>query len=114
MTIRQQISVAIAEVIAERFRLLAEPTRIRILDGLREGPLTVGTLTERIGTSQQNVSKHLGLLHRAGMVARDRDGTLVRYRIADHSVFELCEDVCGGIHRHLDELRLMMEEAVTR
>ncbi len=51
MTIRQQVSVAIAEVIAERFRLLAEPTRIRILDGLREGPLTVGTLTERIGTS---------------------------------------------------------------
>ena len=114
MAIRQQISVAMAEVIAERFHLLAEPTRIRILDMLREGPLPVGTLTQRIGTSQQNVSKHLGMLHRAGIVAREKDGTLVRYRIADHSVFELCEDVCGGIHRRLGELRSMMEEGVTR
>jgi DNA-binding transcriptional ArsR family regulator len=111
---RQQISVGMAQVIAERFHLLAEPTRIRILDVLREGPLTVGTLTQRIGTSQQNVSKHLGMLHRAGIVAREKDGTLVRYRIADHSVLELCEDVCGGINRHLGELRSMMEEGVTR
>jgi DNA-binding transcriptional ArsR family regulator len=111
---RQRIPVAMAEAIAERFRLLAEPTRVRILDVLREGPLSVGAVTDRIGTSPQNVSKHLGLLHGAGIVAREKDGTLVRYRIADPSVFQLCDEVCGGIHRHLSERQSMMEEAVPR
>lgn len=105
---------AMAEVIAERFRLLSDPTRVRILDALREEELTVGALHERIGTSQQNVSKHLGLLHRAGIVTREKDGVLVRYRIADRTVFALCEEVCGGIHRRLTDLRSLMEEGVTR
>ena len=105
---------AMAEVIAERFRLLADPTRVRILDALRDEELTVGALHDRIGTSQQNVSKHLGLLHRAGIVAREKDGVQVRYRIADGTVHALCEEVCGGIHRRLDELRSLMDEGVTR
>ena len=105
---------AMAEVIAERFRLLSDPTRVRILDALREEELTVGALHERIGTSQQNVSKHLGLLHRAGIVTREKDGVLVRYRIADRTVYALCEEVCGGIHRQLTDLRSLMEEGVTR
>ena len=103
-----------AEVIAERFRLLSDPTRVRILDALRDEDLTVGALHERIGTSQQNVSKHLGLLHRAGIVSREKEGVLVRYRIADRTVFALCEDVCGGIHRQIEDLRTLMEEGVTR
>lgn len=106
--------MAMAQVIAERFQLLGEPTRIRILDALRDGPLAVGALTARVGTSQQNVSKHLGLLHRGGLVARERQGTVVRYGIADPSVFTLCEDVCGGIQRHLDELRSIVNQGVTR
>lgn len=105
---------AMAEVIAERFRLLSDPTRVRILDALREEELTVGALHERIGTSQQNVSKHLGLLHRAGIVTREKDGVQVRYRIADRTVYALCEEVCGGIHRRLTDLRSLMEEGVTR
>ena len=105
---------AMAEVIAERFRLLSDPTRVRILDALREEEVRVGALLERMGTSQQNVSKHLGLLHRAGIVTREKDGVLVRYRIADRTVFALCEEVCGGIHRRLTDLRSLMEEGVTR
>jgi len=108
------MSPAMAEVIAERFRLLADPTRVRILDALREDELTVGALHGRVGTSQQNVSKHLGLLHRAGIVAREKEGVCVRYRIADRSVFALCEDVCGGLHRHLGALQHLMEEGITR
>lgn len=112
--VQDPMPVAMAEVIAERFRLLADPTRVRILDALREEELTVGALHERIGTSQQNVSKHLGLLHRAGIVTREKDGVHVRYRIADRTVYALCEDVCGGIHRHLGEMRSLMQEGVTR
>jgi len=105
---------ALAEVIADRFRLLAEPTRIRILDRLREDQLTVQELTSQLGTSQQNVSKHLGLLHRAGIVAREKEGNFVRYRIADETVFALCEHVCGGVQRQLDELRSLMGQGSAR
>ena len=111
---RQQMNAGKAEAIAERFRLLGEPLRIRILDRLREAPLTARELALQVPTSQQNVSKHLGLLHRAGLLTRERDGNRVRYRIADHAVFALCEDVCGGIQRQLDELESTMEEGVTR
>ena len=58
------------KLIAERFRALSEPTRIKLLDRLREREATVLELTELIGTTQQNVSKHLGVLQRSGIVAR--------------------------------------------
>ena len=65
---------------------------------------TVGDLTERLGSSQQNVSKHLGVLHRAGLVRRSKDRTYVHYEIADPGVFELCDQVCGGVRRQIHDL----------
>jgi DNA-binding transcriptional ArsR family regulator len=94
----------LAELIAQRFRVLGEPMRIRLLDGLRDGPATVGELREALGTSQQNVSKHLGVLHQAAIVDREKIGNQARYSIADPSVFELCEHVCGGLRRRIAEL----------
>ena len=79
------------ELVAERFRVMAEPMRIKLLDRLRESPATVGELTLATGASQPNVSKHLGVLHAAGIVSREKDGNFVRYAIADESVFALCE-----------------------
>jgi DNA-binding transcriptional ArsR family regulator len=102
----------LVEMIAERFQLLAEPMRIRILDRLRDAPMSVGALSTELGTSQQNVSKHLGLLLRAGVVAREKQGTLASYRIADPSVFELCEHVCGGLQRRLEQQWALIGQAV--
>lgn len=95
---------ALVGLIAQRFRVLGEPMRIRVLDALRDGPRTVNELTEELGATQQNVSKHVGVLAQAGIVGREKDGTRVRCFIADDSVFELCELVCGGLRRQLDEL----------
>ena len=61
------LPVPLVELIAQRFRVIGEPMRIRILDHLRDGPATVGGLQEALDTSQQNVSKHLGVLHQAGI-----------------------------------------------
>ena len=91
-------------LIAQRFRVLGEPMRIRLLDRLRDGGATVQELQEATGASQQNVSKHLGVLAGAGLVSRTKRGTYSLYEIADPSVFELCELVCGGLRRQLDEL----------
>jgi DNA-binding transcriptional ArsR family regulator len=94
----------LVDLIAERFRVLGEPMRIRIVDRLREGPASVGELTLALDTSQQNASKHLGVLHAAGIVRREKQGTSVRYEITDPSVFDLCEQVCGGLRRRIDAL----------
>lgn len=98
----------LVEVIAERFRVLSEPMRIRVLDRLRGGELTIGELAEALGTSQQNVSKHVAVLARAGLVAREKDGNSVRCRIADESVMRLCEEVCGGLQRQVAELQAIL------
>jgi DNA-binding transcriptional ArsR family regulator len=99
----------LAEIIAERFRVISEPMRIRILDRLRGGGATVGRLAGELGTSQQNVSKHLSVLARAGIVSREKHGTSVRCTIADESVFDLCERVCGDLSDQLDELRALLD-----
>jgi DNA-binding transcriptional ArsR family regulator len=99
------------ELVAQRFRVLAEPMRIKLLDRLREGDATVGELQEALGASQQNVSKHLGILHAAGMVSRTKQGNHARYAISDRSVFELCDQVCGGVRRQLQELEAILQPA---
>jgi DNA-binding transcriptional ArsR family regulator len=99
----------LVELIAQRFRCLGEPMRIKLLDRLREGEATVGELQEATGASQQNVSKHLGVLLAAGMVSRTKQGTRASYAIADDGVFELCEHVCGGLRRQFAELDSILQ-----
>jgi DNA-binding transcriptional ArsR family regulator len=102
----------LVELIAERFRVMGEPARIRLLDRLRDGEATVQELTDAVGGSQQNVSKHLGVLHQAGIVSRRKDGVRVYYAIADPSVFTLCEQVCGGLAHRLVALNELIAESL--
>jgi len=103
-TVPHPLPEPLVEVIAERFRVLGEPMRIRLLDTLRAGEASVQDLQAAVGASQQNVSKHLGVLARAGLVSRRKAGNYAVYEIADEAVFELCELVCGGMRRQLDAL----------
>ena len=94
----------LVELIAQRFRLLSEPTRIKLLDALRHGPATAAELQTATGASQQNVSKHLAMLVDSGLVRRFKDGTRASFAIADESLFELCEQVCGSLRRRVAEI----------
>ena len=96
------------ELIAQRFRVLSEPMRIKLLDLLRDAPANVQQLTEATGSSQQNVSKHLATLHQAGIVGREKRGTSTYYAIADEGVFELCDHVCGGLRRQLADMESVL------
>ena len=102
--IQHPLPEPLIELIARRFRVIGEPMRIKLLDALREDDATVNELAAQVGASQQNVSKHLNVLHEAGIVGREKAGTSVRYSIADHSIFELCEMVCGGLRQQVTEL----------
>lgn len=94
----------LVDLIAQRFRVIGEPMRIRLLDALRDGPMTVNELADALDSTQQNVSKHVGVLAHAGIVGREKVGTRVRCFIADDSVFALCELVCGGLRSQVAEL----------
>jgi DNA-binding transcriptional ArsR family regulator len=94
----------LVELIARRFRVLAEPSRIRLLDVLRDGEQSVNDLAADLGTGQQNVSKHLAVLADAGILARRKDGNHVYYRIVDDGVLGLCEQVCGSLEQQLRTL----------
>jgi DNA-binding transcriptional ArsR family regulator len=99
----------LAEMIAARLRVIGDPIRIRALDLLRDGELSVAQISEHLETSQQNASKHLGILLQAGIVARRKEGTSSYYRVTDQTVFALCEQVCGGLQLRLSELQAMVE-----
>jgi DNA-binding transcriptional ArsR family regulator len=104
MPLPSPVSDELVELIARRFRVLGEPMRIKLLDRLRDGEASVNQLTETLGASQQNVSKHLAVLAEAGILARRKDRTQVYYRIADEGVFALCEQVCGSLEQQLRAL----------
>ena len=111
MALPADIPDELVELIARRFRVIGEPMRIRLLNHLRTAELSVTQLVEATGASQQNVSKHLGVLLEAGIVARRKDRNQSIYRIADDTVFRLCDDVCGSIQRQLEELGTILQEA---
>ncbi len=108
MTVTHPLADDLVELIAQRFRALSEPSRIKLLDRLREGEATVLELTSAIGTTEQNVSKHLGVLQRAGIVARRKQGNFAYYRIIDEGVFSLCEAVCGSLQQQVEALRQLV------
>jgi len=85
--------------VAAYFQVLSEPTRLQILNLLRDGERNVGELAELCGYTSANISRHLAHLTRHGLVTRESRGTSVYYRIADESVYALCDLVCGSIAR---------------
>jgi len=84
-------------MIAERFRALSEPVRLRLLNTLMAGERNVTQLVEAAGTGQANVSKHLSILKQAGMIATRREGLSTICAIADPSIYQLCEIMCGRL-----------------
>ena len=92
---------ALAQV-ASYFQALSEPTRLTLLNLLRGGERSVGELAQATGFTIANVSRHLTLLAQRGLVMRESRGTSVFYRIADPSVYALCDLVCGNVAQQLE------------
>lgn len=87
------------EEVAAYFQVLSEPTRLQLLNLLRGGERNVGELAQACGFTPANISRHLAQLTKQGLVSREARGTSVYYRIADESVYQLCDLVCGNIAR---------------
>lgn len=99
------------DLVANRFRLLGEPTRLKILQILGHEEMTVTEIVERTRSSQANVSKHLAALLSAGVVARRKNGLNAHYRVADPSIFDLCDVVCSRLKDELVDRRAVFGDA---
>lgn len=95
------------EHVAERFRVLGDVRRLSIISLLLDvGELNVGELVEELGIGQANVSKHLRVLHEAGIVTRRPDGTAAYYSVTDPSLMKVCTLVCDRLR---DQVRVTAE-----
>ncbi len=105
----QLMSDEALEIIAARFRVLGEPSRLKLIRALLGGEKSVGQLTDLTALTQANTSRHLQTLTEAGILGRRKEGLSVIYFIADESIPNLCQHVCGVIHRrhasHAESLR---------
>lgn len=91
------VSHPLLELIAEHFRLLGEPLRLKLLAALTTGERTVGELVTLTGAGQANISKHLMALVQGGLVSRRKQGTSSYYAIADPTIISLCNLVCASV-----------------
>src|ERR1041385_7581964 len=89
------------ELIAARFRVLGEASRLKLIHALQSGEKSVSEPMRDSGLAQANVSRHLQTLTEAGILARRKEGLKVMYRIADSGIFKLCDHVCGSLQRRL-------------
>ena len=103
------IQPALVPRVAERLKALADENRIRLLLQLRDGPQRVTDLASALGIAQASASKHLSVLRQAGLVAVQRRGTEAIYCVHDTSIFELCDLVCGGVQRHIEEQAAVLD-----
>ncbi len=94
---RRAMSMEALQLVAARFKVLSDPTRLRILQLLTDGETSVSVLAEAAQSTQPNVSKHLKILQETGLLSRRQDRNTVFYSIADPTVFELCEIVCSSL-----------------
>ena len=103
---KPNLSPEALEMVAQRFKLLSDPTRLRMIQELFDGELTVQEIESRVGTSQANVSKHLAGLVDQGLLARRKDGLYAYYSIADDSIYALCTLVCTSLADRFERARV--------
>ncbi len=102
---KSKLSLEMMDLVATRFRALAEPVRLQIMQELRGGEHTVGELVEQTGLATANVSKHLQLLHAAGFLTRRKEGLYVYYSLSGDDIFRLCDIKCGRIAAETESRR---------
>ena len=98
----------LVDMMAGRFKALAEPARLQILAALRDGERAVSELADDTGLGQANLSKHLQLLHALGFVSRRKEGLFVYYTLADRDVFRLCDLMCGRLEAQAQRSRRVL------
>lgn len=99
----QQSADCVFAVAAELFSVLSTPIRLQILGALCDGELTVSQILEKVPTTQPNLSQHLSILYRHGVIAKRKEGTLVIYSVQSEKAVALCRAVVSQVAIELDD-----------
>ena len=99
----QQNAARVFEVAAELFSVLSTPIRLQILGALCDGELSVSQILERVETTQPNLSQHLAILYRHGVIAKRKEGTQVIYAVQSEKAVALCRSVVTQVAIELDD-----------
>jgi ArsR family transcriptional regulator len=99
----QQTAARIFEVAAELFSVLSTPIRLQILGALCDGELSVSQILERVETTQPNLSQHLAILYRHGVIGKRKEGTQVIYSVQSEKAVALCRSVVTQVAIELDD-----------
>ncbi|HEX4808991.1 MAG TPA: metalloregulator ArsR/SmtB family transcription factor [Bryobacteraceae bacterium] len=95
---------ALRQFKADFFQALAHPTRIAIIEQLRDGEVSAGTLIERLGIEQANASQHLSVLRAKNILVNRRAGNQVYYSVRDPLIFEVLDIMRRYFNTHLSEV----------
>ena len=95
---------------ANIFQALSHPTRIAIVEQLREGELSAGEIIERAGLEQANASQHFAVLRAKHVVTARKDGNQVFYSVRDPLLIEVLDIMRRYFQAHLGEAMAMLQE----
>ncbi len=99
--------------VADYFSVMSEPTRLKIIHAICKSEQTVAQIIEATGATQSNISRHLGLMYRHGLLTRRRDGNQIYYRMSDETMVELCRSACNRIAARIDD-RLPLKRSLSK
>lgn len=105
-----ELADALRRYKADIFSVLANPTRIHIIELLRDGELSVGALTERLGVEPANASQHLAILRNKRLVEKRKEGNQAFYSLRDPMLIEVLGIMRGYFQSHLSEAMEMLRE----
>ena len=91
------------QAVASYFSVLSEPMRLQIMHAICEKEKTVSQIVMELGATQTNISRHLNLMHRHGVLARRKEGSQIYYHVADAAMIEICRGVCNRIAGQMGE-----------
>jgi DNA-binding transcriptional ArsR family regulator len=97
-----EMSADALDLVAARFRVLGEASRLKLIQALNGSECSVSDLIDTTGLNQANVSRHLQTLTASGILKRRKRGLHVLYSIADPKIFDLCEHVCGSLQKRIE------------
>ncbi|MCB0272028.1 MAG: winged helix-turn-helix transcriptional regulator [Bdellovibrionales bacterium] len=95
--IKKIMNQEMIQQVSARFKILSDPSRLRIVQILMDGEKNVGQIVDQMNCSQPNVSKHLQVLYQSGLVTKSKDGNQILYAILDPSVYKLCDVMCKAV-----------------
>lgn len=96
--------------LAEFFKALAHPLRVRVLEALRDGPVSVNELREKLGVEQSTLSQQLAVLRQRRLVLTQRRGTTIRYQISDPQIWRLLDEARVIFDNQLVSMRTEIED----